>query len=451
MWTDDRIQSIIEQALADVSADEADASLYVADRNISRFAESSLRQNMSEFAGQLTIRAFSQRRAGVASTSSLDIDSIRRTAQMAGDMARNSEEIEHFAGLYAGEGVLPSVPAHDAETAALSPIEKARTLRKVFDAGRQHDARFAGTWTTIDGALATANSHGVRRLARFTTADALFIALRGKRSGYATQMARRAAQLDVEALAEEATEKSALLADEEIELEPGTYDVILEPAALAEIFEWLSMIAFSGRAFEDGSSFFVGKRGEHLLGSNVTVADDATDDEFLPFPFDLEGRPKRRVELIADGIIRTPVVDTLFATLLGLEPTGSCSDLSSDDHGMPLHLSMSGGESTRDELIASSERAIWVTRFHYINGLLEPKIALMTGTTRDGTFLIENGRVTRRLANLRWTQSIVQALQNVVALTRTRRAIGTWWNPIGGTIAPTVKVRGWRFTGVQKR
>lgn len=451
MWTDDRINEILERALGAAHADHVDASVYLADRNISRFAESSLRQNMSEFAGHLTVRAFIDRRSGVASASSLDDESIRRTAELACEMAKHNEEIETFSGLAQPDGDEPSLPTHDDATAALSPIEKAETLRRVFDEGRRNATKFAGTFTTIDGRLATANSNGVRRFARFTTADALLIAMRGERSGYATQIARRIAQLDVEALAREATEKATLLAEREVELEPGEYDVILEPAALAEIFEWLSMITFSGRSYEDGSSFFVGHRDEQFVGANITIADDATENDFMPFPFDLEGLPKRRVPLIENGIIRTPVVDTLFASKLGVAPTASCSDLSSDDHGMPLHLSFAAGDATREELIASSERAIWVTRFHYINGLLEPKIALMTGTTRDGTFLVENGRVTSRLVNLRWTQSIVEAFRNVVALTRDRRAIGTWWNPIGGMIAPTVKVRGWKFTGVQKK
>jgi PmbA protein len=111
---------------------------------------------------------------------------------------------------------------------------------------------------------------------------------------------------------------------------------------------------------------------------------------------------------------------------------------------------MEGGDATREELIASTRLGIWVTRFNYVNGLLEPRSALMTGTTRDGTFLIRDGKVVSRLPNLRWTQSMVEAFSNVEGLTRERRRIGTWFNPVGGTIAPTVKIRGWKFTGVQK-
>ena len=116
---------------------------------------------------------------------------------------------------------------------------------------------------------------------------------------------------------------------------------------------------------------------------------------------------------------------------------------------MAMHLAMAPGESTREEMIASTELGIWVTRFNYVNGLLDPRIALMTGMTRDGTFLIRDGRVAARLPNLRWTQSLVAALADVESLSRDRRTISTWWNPVGGTMAPTVKVRKWSITGVQ--
>ena len=451
MWSDDRIQDIVEQALAAAMGDEADVSVYRADRGISRFAGSNLRQNMVEATGNVTIRVFVDRRAGVAATSSLEPDEIRRAAALALDLARANEPSEDFAGLPLSDQPLPSIQSHDAALAALTPEAKGEQLRRAFARGREQQIEFAGTYTTTDGCLATGNSRGARRLAHFTTADALFIALRERRSGFATQIARHLHQLDVEALAAEAIEKCTLGDGNDGELPPGRYDVILEPAAFSEVFEWMSMITFNGRSFDDGSSFLRDHLGERVVGENVTIADDATDPDFMPFPFDLESLPKRRIDLIENGIARTPLVDSLFARRLQLPMTSSCSDLGSEDHGMPLHLSMKAGTTPHSDLIANSERAIWVTRFHYLNGLLEPKVARMTGMTRDGTFLVENGRVTKRLVNLRWTMAMVEALQNITALSRERRAIGTWWNPIGGTLVPTIKVANWEFTGAQKK
>ena len=219
------------------------------------------------------------------------------------------------------------------------------------------------------------------------------------------------------------------------------------PPATAEVVDWMNLITLSGSAYDDGSSFFVGNIGKQLLGANFTLTDDALDAGFLPFPFDLEGLPKRRVVLIERGVVRTPVVDKAYADRLGVAPTANCWNLGGSDHGAAFHLSIDGGDATREELIRSTKHGIWVTRFNYVNGLLEPKTALMTGTTRDGTFLIRDGEVVARLPNLRWTQSIVEAFSRIEGLTRERRRVGTWYNHFGGTIAPVMKIAGWNFNG----
>lgn len=444
-----KAHEILELALTHAHGDEADAVLFQTERNVSRFANSSLRQNVDEATGSLSVRVIVDGRIGVASSSSLTADGIRSAAQLARKLAETNERVDDFPGLYRGGEEVAELDCFDEATASADLSAKAESLRRAFDAGRDAGVRFAGTYTTAASSVATANTHGVRRFARFTNADAMLIALAEKTSGFATQVSRRINALDIGTLAREATDRALLHATVEAPLAPGKYDVIIEPAALAEIFEWMNMITFSARSFDDGSSFFAGKLGVALLDRAVTFADDALDQSFLPFPFDLEGRPKRRVALVENGTPRTPTADTWFAHRLGIEPTASAVDLASDDHGMAMHLTMAAGASSREKMIATSERAIWITRFHYINGLLEPKSALMTGMTRDGTFLVENGRVTRRLANLRWTQSMVEAFANVVALSAERRAVSTWWNPIGGTLAPTVKIRDWNITGVQ--
>jgi hypothetical protein len=173
---------------------------------------------------------------------------------------------------------------------------------------------------------------------------------------------------------------------------------------------------------------------------------DAADDHFLPFPFDFEGLPKRRVALVEQGIIRTPVVDKTYADRLGLAPTANGWSLGGADHGHALHLDIGGGDAAREQLIASTKNGIWVTRFNYVNGLLEPKAALMTGTTRDGTFLIRDGEVVARLPNLRWTQSIVEAFSRIEGLSRERRRVSTWYNDVGGMVLPVMKINAWNFS-----
>jgi PmbA protein len=329
-----------------------------------------------------------------------------------------------------------------------APVEKARALRAMFD--RHSEVLFAGAYATGSASVACGNTHGVRRYATMTDADATVIAISGKGSGYATQRARSSSDVDIAQLGAEATLKATLAADHVEDLAPGAYDVILEPPALSEVFDWLSMIAFTGQSYEDGSSFFVGNLGKRVLGENFTLVDDAVDPGFLPFPFDIEGMPKRAVTLVENGVVKTPVLDKAWADRLGLEPTANAWHLGSPEHGAAFHLSMAGGDSTREEMIASTKLGIWVTRFNYVNGLLEPKTALMTGTTRDGTFLIRDGKVAARLPNLRWTQSMIEAFSNIESLSRERRIVGTWYNMFGGTKAPVVKIRGWNITGKQE-
>ncbi|HEY0372554.1 MAG TPA: metallopeptidase TldD-related protein [Thermoanaerobaculia bacterium] len=450
---------ILERALSAAGADEADAAFVAGDHTITRFANSQIIQNMAEESASLTLRVIVNGAMGVATTTAFDDEEIARTAELAREAAKHSDPVVGFKGLYRDAGVILSeakdLPARDGEGSLLSlrlrmtpaPMEKALSLRAMFDS--RPDISYAGVYATGSAAVAVGNTHGVRRFATMTDADATVIAISGKSSGYATRRDRSAARVNLAELGEEATLKATLASDGVEDLPPGTYDVILEPPCLAEVFDWLNMIAFTGQSFEDGSSFFVGTLGKRILGENFTLLDDALDPEFLPFPFDIEGMPKRVVPLVENGVIRTPVLDKAWADRLGLEPTASAWHLGSPEHGAAFHLSMAGGDKTREELIASTKHGIWITRFNYVNGLLEPKTALMTGTTRDGTFLIRDGKVVARLPNLRWTQSMTEAFSNIEGLSRERRIVGTWYNMFGGTLAPVVKIKGWNITGKQ--
>ena len=441
--------AILDRALTAANT-EADAVLISVDQNFSRFANSNLHQNMSEVSAGLTLRVIVDGCMGVASTSSLDDDEIANAVALAREAAKHADELQKFTGLYRDLPDAPKLATFDERTASISPAEKATSLRAMFDRGREAGVQFAGSYTTSATSVATANSHGVRRYAQLTTADSTVIALHAKGSGYATSCARRVDDVDVLALGEEATTKATLLLDHVEDIEPGAFDVILEPPALAEVFEWMAMIAFTGQTFDDGSSFLVDRIGERIGGENFTLADDATDESFLPFPFDLEGLPKRRVPIIERGVARTPMVDKIYADRLGFEPNGGAWHPTASDHGAALHIDIAGGDASREEMIRGTKRGILVTRFNYVNGLLEPRTALMTGTTRDGTFLIRDGEVVARLPNLRWTQSMLEAVSRIESLTKERRRIATWYNMFGGTIAPAMKIRDWNFTGKQQ-
>ncbi|HKO57171.1 MAG TPA: TldD/PmbA family protein [Thermoanaerobaculia bacterium] len=439
-------REILARALDAAQTEEADAVFVGVDHDVSRFANSGVHQNMSDESAWLALRVIVDGAMGVASTSAFDTDELARVAELAREAARHAGPLQNFSGLYREHEPVPELRTYDEGTALLDPAAKARDLKAMFDGGHARGVTFAGSWSTARASVATANTHGVMRYARMTSSDATVIAINGGASGYATRCARGASDVDILDLGDEATTKATLLIEKPEDLPPGPYDVILEPPALSEVFEWLNMIAFSGQSYDDGTSFLAGRLGEQLLGANVTIADDAVDEAFLPFPFDLEGLPKRRVELVANGVVTTPALDKAYADRLNLTATANCWSLGSAEHGSAFHMAMGAGDATREELIRSTKLGIWVTRFNYVNGLLEPKTALMTGTTRDGTFLIRDGQVAARLPNLRWTQSLVEALNQVEGITRERRRVGTWFNMFGGTLAPTVKIRGWNVS-----
>src|SRR5436189_196137 len=350
--------AVIERALEVVNA-EADASYISIDHNITRFANSQIHQNMSEESAWLTLRVIVGNAMGVATTTVFDDDEIARTAELAREAARHSNPILGFDSLYRDNEPVPQLDTFDERTAAISPLEKARALRAMFDRGVRANVTFAGAYATGAASVWCGNTHGVRRFARMTHADATVIAVGANASGYATARARRTSSVDV-------------------------------------------------------------------------------------------GLPKRRVVLIENGVIRTPVLDKSWADRLSLAPTANAWHLGSPDHGSAFHLVMSGGASSREQMIKSTKLGIWITRFNYVNGLLEPKSALMTGTTRDGTFLVRDGEVVARLPNLRWTQSMTEAFSNIEAISHERRSVGTWYNMFGGTLAPIVKIRGWNITGKQE-
>ena len=268
---------ILERALDAAQADEADALFVSTDQNITRFANSSVHQNMSELSAELTLRVIVNNAVGVASTTAFDADEIARTAALAREAARHGDALQNFSGLYRDAEPAPALRTFDERVAAMPPAEKARALRTMFERGREKSVAFAGAYGTGASSYACGNSHGVRRYCTATASSASVIAVGASASGYAAATGRD--DVDVVTLGDEAVVKATLCAGVESQLAPGAYDVILEPAAVGEVLEWLDMIAFSGSAFDDGSSFFVGNIGKQVLGTNLTIADDAGSDE----------------------------------------------------------------------------------------------------------------------------------------------------------------------------
>jgi predicted Zn-dependent protease len=208
---------------------------------------------------------------------------------------------------------------------------------------------------------------------------------------------------------------------------------------VGDLIGFLGYMGFGGNAFNEGRSCFSGKLGERVCGESITIYDDGLDPSFMPLPFDFEGNPRRKVLLIEKGIARGVVHDRTTAKEAGVEPTGHATPPPGAWGPYPMHLKLAPGDATVEEMIASTERGLLVTRFHYTN-IAHPLRTELTGMTRDGTFLIENGKLTRGVRNLRFTQSVLGALSNVEMIGRAPRIAE-------GCLVPALKVRSFHFSG----
>jgi predicted Zn-dependent protease len=290
-----------------------------------------------------------------------------------------------------------------------------------------------------------ANSLGMRAYHRTTVAHVMTVVMGENSSGYAAAASRDVTELDPEAVARTAVDK-ALRSQNPTEIEPGAYTVILEEEAVADMVRTLSSIGLGALAVQEGRSFMGGNFGKTITGDNITIWDDGHDPRGLVLPFDFEGVPKQAVTLIENGVAKAVVYDSYTA---GREPgkrsTGHSRPAPNTMGPVPMNLFMAPGQATKEEMLAATERGIWVTRFHYTNPAHRLKTVL-TGMTRDGTWLIEKGEIVRPLKNLRFTQSILEAFDRAEMLGSELKLIKAGWGSLA-TCVPAAMIREFNFTG----
>ena len=289
--------------------------------------------------------------------------------------------------------------------------------------------------------MAVANSHGVRASGTRTTAQLITVSMGpGGGSGYAEAAAVDATTIDAAALGREAAGKARATADA-VSVEPGDYPVVLEEYAVVDLLDMLGYLGFSALAVQEERSF--AEPGKRIGSDLVTIVDDGYDPAGLPLPFDFEGVAKQRVSLVEAGICRDVVYDSQTAARAGVASTGHGLPAPNTWGPFPLNMVMEPGGASREDLIAGMDRGLLVTRFHYTNPV-HPKLAIVTGMTRDGTFLVEGGRIVGPVKNLRYTQSYLDALAGTVAVARERKTLKGF---LGGVVVPAVRIDGWTFTG----
>lgn len=341
---------------------------------------------------------------------------------------------------------------HDPATAALDPAEGGEALSVAFEVAASAGVEAHGIWTAAETETAVASSAGGALAERATDAFMKVICIaRGGRSGYAAATVRASSELDPRGLAERAARK-AVVRGEPASLEPGDYPVVLEPHAVGWLLELLGATAFNGLAHVEGRGALSGRLGSRVVASWVNLSDSPRYPSTLPRSFDAEGVPKSPLPLIQDGVAHRVVHDTRSAALACTASTGhALAPGGAPDGPRPTNLVLIGGGAADEaELCQPIERGVYVTRLWYAN-VVRPAESLITAVTRDGTFLIEGGEVTRPLVELRLTDSVLGLLARAQALT-SRPVLTSDGEFYGrrfavGTVCPALRAASARFTG----
>jgi predicted Zn-dependent protease len=437
MPTQDQLIEVGRRVVELSPAEATEAVITSGANNLTRFANNTIHQNVAHADVDLRVRAAFGNRVGVATTNDLSQEGIRRCVESAAEIARHQEPNEDFLGL-PGPQACAEVAAECGGTAECSPEDRAQAVAQIIGVAERDGLNAFGAFATGPQTFAVVNSNGVAVSQGFATADLNVTMSGATSSGRATRTEADVARVDAGQLGEMAARKALESADP-VAIEPGDYTVVLEEDAVGDLIGFLGYLGFGGKAFVEGRSFMHGKLGERLCGENITICDDGLDPAFFPMPFDFEGQRRRKVMLIESGIARGVVHDRVTAAKAGTESTGHATPPPGAWGPHPMHLKLMPGEATVDEMIASTERGLLITRFHYTN-IVHPLRTEITGMTRDGTFLIENGRLTKGVKNLRFTQSVLGALSNVEMIGKSARIAE-------GCLVPALKVSSFHFSG----
>jgi len=420
-------------------ADETEVQIDETIDALTRFANNAIHQNVAEHGITLSIRTVVDSRTARATTNRLDEDSLRAAVQSSLQLAHSQPKIPGLLPM-AGKQRYRNVNRFARETAATTPEDRARAVKKSCDLAIQNGQVAAGIFSTGQSQLVLGNSRGLFAAHRETHAEFSITMQNDPAASWAKANSGSVRNFDPQRLAVRASQKAQMAKDAQ-ELAPGKYTVILEPAAALDLVGFL-FYDFAATAVADQRSCLLKRIGKPLFGKNISITDDAYHPQQLGAPFDGEGIPRQRVSLVEGGVPRNLVYSASSAKKSGKKPTGHGFALPNEYGEAPMNLVFGGGNSSIEEMVASTDRGLLVTRVWYIREV-DPYEKVMTGMTRDGLFLVEKGKVTGAVRNFRFNQSLIELLQNVEAMSPASRATA---EEAFEMIVPSMKVHNFHFT-----
>jgi len=468
MLTKELAADIFDRIRRFSSADEVEAIFTGSRFALTRFANNTIHQNVEEENSVVSIRTNFAGRTARATTNQFDDESLQRAVDASENLARVQapdpdllpmpDALEAL-GRTGGTPVAPLSRFFE-QTAAISPADRAEVVRGIVSVAGKHNLTTAGIYSTSESEEGIFNGRGVANWHRQTLAEISITMLAEDSSGWQKSNSPDLSNLDPAWLAERAAQKAVESAHPR-EIAPGKYTVILEPAAVLDIVGFMFW-DFSGIAILDQRSFLNdsdnGRIGTKLFGENINICDDAAHPLQAGAPFDGEGMRRQGVQLVENGVVKRVVYargtaqkmkNSEYAVKVGpIEPTGHGFPLPNEMGEMPMNIVFGVPENPRsvENMIASTERGVLVTRLWYIREV-DPYEKIVTGMTRDGTFLVENGKVQCGLRNFRFNQSLISMLSNVEAMSVPVRGSG---EESFDMVVPAMKVREFNFTEATK-
>jgi predicted Zn-dependent protease len=462
MLTREQAADVFDRIRRLSSADEVEVIFTGSRFALTRFANNTIHQNVEEENSIVSIRTNFAGRTARATANQFDDESLRRAVTASENLARvqapdpdlvampGAEEAE------GGTGESPAPTRFFEETAAITPADRAEVVKSIVSVAGNYKLTTAGIYSTSESGEGIFNSRGLANWHRQTLAEISITMLGDDSSGWQKLNSPDVRKLDPAWLAETAARKAVESAHPR-EIAPGKYTVILEPAAVLDIVGFMFW-DYSGVAILDQRSFLNDRIGTQLFGESINIRDDAAHPLQAGSPFDGEGMRRQRVRLVENGVVKRVVYaratarkmkNSEYAAKVGpIEPTGHGFPLPNEVGEMPMNIVFDAAERTQsvEQMIASTERGVLVTRLWYIREV-DPYEKIVTGMTRDGTFLVENGKIQCGLRNFRFNQSLISMLKNVEAMSAPVRAAG---EESFDMVVPAMKVKEFNFTEATK-
>ena len=443
MLTRKRAEQIFAKVLKYSTAEETEAAISSTSYSLTRFANNIIHQNVAEEGTLLSVRVVKDRGTARVNTNKLDEDSIRQACENVLALA-SLQPPDPDQLLLAAPQTYRVVNRFHQVTADLSPRQRAATVCEVIGRAEKEGLTAAGVYSSGVGVSALFNSRGLNAFHEETISEFSVTMRSDSSSGWAKRTSPCHLECEPEALAERAAQK-ALQGREPKDVSPGRYTVILEPAAVLDLMGFL-MLDFSGLGILEKRSCFTDRLGKKLFGENINIHDDVYHPRQSGAPFDGEGVPRQRVDLVKKGVVKNLVYARQTAHRMGQEPTGHGFPVPNEYGEAPLNIVMEGSRASLDSLIRSTAQGLLITRLWYIREV-DPYQKIVTGMTRDGTFWIEKGELKHGVKNLRFNQSLIEMLGQVEKMSLPERASG---EETFDMVVPAMKVNEFNFSSVTK-